>query len=116
VYTRAGPDGWRELRTAIPPSGSAATSTQFPLGLLRLLLRQSASSRSAGTPLLAGIDSSSLEDHGNKCRIGLGKITGSPHGASAHCRCTAQPPLKEIAKSVDIGSWEGSGAADIAKG
>src|SRR5487761_647546 len=40
VYTRAGPDGWRELRTAISPSGSAATSTQFPLGLLHLLFRQ----------------------------------------------------------------------------
>src|SRR5487761_229384 len=40
VYTRAGLDGWRELRTAISPSGSAATSTQFPLGLLHLLFRQ----------------------------------------------------------------------------
>jgi hypothetical protein len=43
------------LRTATASSGSAATSTQFPLGLLHLLFRQVTWSWSAGIPLLADI-------------------------------------------------------------
>src|SRR5579863_3924369 len=39
---RAGPLLSREFRTAIMPSGSSAISTQLPLGLLAVLLRQRA--------------------------------------------------------------------------
>jgi hypothetical protein len=39
---QAGPDRCRELRTAIAPPAISATSTQLPLGLLAVLLRQCA--------------------------------------------------------------------------
>ncbi len=40
VYTRVGPSGKRELRIAISPEVSSASSTQLPLGLLAVALRQ----------------------------------------------------------------------------
>src|SRR5690348_12362081 len=53
---RAGPDLSLELRTAIIPSGNSAISTQLPLGLLALLLRQRAVvRRSALMPFLTCI-------------------------------------------------------------
>jgi hypothetical protein len=39
VYTNVGPPGCRELRTAMSPLASSASSTQLPLGLLAVLLR-----------------------------------------------------------------------------
>src|SRR6478735_10754333 len=52
VYTRAGPSGNLELRTATSPPGSSAISTQFPLGLLWWLFLHSTPERElAGTPL-----------------------------------------------------------------
>src|SRR3984885_3964356 len=51
VYTSAGPEGSRELRIAISPPNSPATSTQLPFGLLTTLLRQRTPFNwSAGTP------------------------------------------------------------------
>src|SRR5262245_26511859 len=51
---RAGPSGSREFRTAMPePSGSSATSTQLPLGLLRRLFRQASPGRSLADDLTA---------------------------------------------------------------
>jgi hypothetical protein len=45
--------------------------------------------------VLADIISASLENHGNKRYIDARKITGSPHCASAHCKCTVQRTIEE---------------------
>src|SRR5271170_5725689 len=79
VYISAGPDGCRELRTAIAPSGSSATSTQLPLGLLTALLRQAAeTSWSAWMPLLNCIVL--LASH----FVGMGSLRGRAHGQGVH--------------------------------
>lgn len=50
---RAGPSGFRELRTAIFPSASSPNSTQSPWGLLCLLFLQVATrGELAGVPLV----------------------------------------------------------------
>jgi hypothetical protein len=53
VKISAGPSGKRELRTATPVAARNAASTQLPLGLLNLLLRQAARKCDARTPFWA---------------------------------------------------------------
>src|SRR4051812_2140765 len=86
---RAGPSGWRELRTATAPSvPSLANSTQLPAAL-KLLLRQAAPvSWSAGIPF----SMCAPEVRGGQ----LGPGDPSAACASAHlstvegCRCTCK--------------------------
>src|SRR5215831_7083141 len=83
----AGPDLSLELRTAIIPSGNSAISTQLPLGLLALLLRQRAVvRRSAAMPfstcIFAPVSAFS------------GKNQGRTHrSAPAAVVCTRQPNM-----------------------
>jgi hypothetical protein len=53
VKMSAGPPGYREFLTATSPAGSSAISTQFPLGLLRLLLVHVTLKSDAGMPFQA---------------------------------------------------------------
>src|SRR6516164_8568388 len=84
---RAGPDLSLELRTAIIPSGNSAISTQLPLGLLALLLRQRAVvRRSARMPfstcIFAPVSAFSGENQGR-----------TPRSAPPAVLCTRQPNM-----------------------
>jgi len=66
---QAGPSGSREFRTATPPSGSAAHSTQLPLGLLRpLFCHVTPCNWPAGMPLTMRLIRSSLLSSPVGCR------------------------------------------------
>src|SRR5216683_4310245 len=83
----AGPDLSLELRTAIIPSGSSAISTQLPLGLLALLLRQFAVVRSPAlmpfsTRIFAPVSAFSGDSQGR-----------TPMSAPAAVVCTRQPNM-----------------------
>src|SRR5580658_5002826 len=92
VYISAGPEGCRELRTAIAPSGSSATSTQLPLGLLTALLRQAAeTSWSAWMPLLNCIVllASHFVGMGPRAAVSMVRVStvcaGQPNRAKCKC-------------------------------
>src|SRR5215471_20478621 len=84
---RAGPALSLELRTAIILSGNSANSTQLPLGLLALLLRQRAVLRRSAlmpfsTCIFSPVSASSEDSEGRTC-------TSAP----AAVVCTRQPNM-----------------------
>src|SRR5215470_12777992 len=84
---RAGPALSLELRTAIIPSGNSANSTQLPLGLLALLLRQRAALRRSAlmpfsTCIFAPVSAFSGDSEGRM-------LTSAP----AAVVCTRQPNM-----------------------
>src|SRR5215472_11932211 len=91
---RAAPDLSLELRTAIIPSGNSANSTQLPLGLLALLLRQRAALRRSAlmpfsTCIFAPVSAFSGDSEGRT-------LTPAP----AAVVCTRQPNMLMHVHSV----------------